>query len=151
MRRIALVSLLALGIGFAVAPAGASGKPPCGLAGSFRIYSNALVYDAGGRGVPSPGFQQMMLTGSGWQFGKSKGTFTTAAITAADWKRWKATPYGPTQKIVLSGWNHGTADGPLETEPNAVDFFWVIYHVTSPAGGTMELKFGHLVVPKSCP
>ena len=55
------------------------------------------------------------------------------------------------QLIVLSGWNHGTADGPLETEPNAVDFFWVIYHVTSPAGGTMELKFGHLVVPKSCP
>ena len=150
---VTLTGLAAAATLAAGAPARAAGAP-CGLTGAFRIYSSALVYKSGGTGVAPPEYQRITLSGNAWQFGKSRGRFAVAPISAADWKRWGTRPYGPTTKIVLSGWNHGTADGPIETETHAVDFFWVIYSVGPPTisvPGTVELKFGHVVVPKSCP
>ena len=150
---------------FVIASAAALYTPNCGscgndhrlsavmspLVGSWSIYSSAFYYDAGG-GAPgySPSFQQIALHTDGtWQFGSSIGSWSVSNITQSDWSSWNVSSYGPTEKLVLSGWGNasGLADGPIETSSSGtVDFFWIIYHVSSPAvidPGTAWLKFGH--------
>lgn len=118
------------------------------LAGQWRVYSSRLFYDQGGGGpLGMNSATPLVLSESGeWSYGPSSGTFTASPIAPADWSRWHVTPHGPTLKLVLHGWNRGTADGPIETETGQVVFLWVIYRVGPPtvqAPGTAYLKFGH--------
>lgn len=150
-----VVSLVLAALGAVAAAATGQAAQPggCGLAGAFREYSAYIGYKAGGGGAGPTSTRQLVLSGDEWRFGSSSGTFRTAPITAADWHRWGTNPYGPTTKIVLSGWNGGTADGEVEAEGSAVDFFWVIYDVPksrfNPAA-TVKLKFGHVTPPHGC-
>jgi hypothetical protein len=139
---VALVGLLGQ-----YGPAGsahATGRQP--FLGSWRIYSARLFYDAGGATDLSAPTRQLTLSSNGrWRFGSSTGTWSVRPIRAADWQRWGSQPYGPTTKIVLTGWSRGTTDGPVEGIAGHVDFFWVIYHVSPPAvsdPGVVEIKFG---------
>jgi hypothetical protein len=79
-----------------------------------------------------------------WQFGSSSGTWTVSSIEDSDWKGWGVTSYGPTRKIVVSGWANGTSKGPIEESTGPVDFFWVIYPYASDVSGagTVWMKFG---------
>ncbi len=118
------------------------------LAGQWRVYSSRLFYDQGGGGpLGMNSATPLVLSESGeWSYGPSSGTFTASPIAPADWSRWHVTPYGPTRKLVLHGWNRGTGDGPIETENGQVVFLWIIYRVGPPtvqAPGTVYLKFGH--------
>jgi len=100
-----------------------------------------------------PTTRRLTLAGSSWQFGSSSGRFRVAPITNADWRRWGVQPYGPTRKVVFSGWSGGTGTGPIEGTGANVDFFWLIYPARPPvvgAPGVVSLKFGHAVVPRSC-
>ncbi|MHB1920670.1 MAG: hypothetical protein ACYCOO_00400 [Chitinophagaceae bacterium] len=125
-----------------------TGLHPASLSGSWRIYSERLFYDVGGGGAwESSGFQNLSIHSNGsYNFGSSRGTWSVQPITASDWKTWKVGSYGPTQKIVLNGWDKGTASGPLEGNGSQVTFVWVLYRVTPPlvrAPGTVDIKFGH--------
>lgn len=145
------LTVLVAGVMLAVPAAGAANG--CGLEGAFRIYSSYIGYKTGGGGAGPSSTRQLTLSGASWQFGSSSGTFSVAPITAADWQRWGTHPYGPTRKIVLSGWNGGAADGEIEGQGVAVNFFWVIYSVPkselNPAA-TVKLKFGHAIPPHGC-
>jgi hypothetical protein len=128
------------------APTAEPTAPPASFT-SWRVYSARIYYDEGGGGDLSNVITtQLELSDSGaWHFSSSSGAWYTAAITAEDWQRWGADPYGPTSKLVLSGWNGGTADGPVEESGGYVDFLWVIYRVEPPevsAPGTVWMKFG---------
>ncbi len=117
------------------------------IVGSWRIYSSRLFYDAGGAGVLGTTATQVLelKADSSYSFGSSSGTWSVESISSDDWTRWGIKPYGPTMKIILSGWNGGSADGPIE-ESTGVDFIWVIYKVGPPivsASGTVQMKFGH--------
>ena len=131
-------------------PSGTTGTTPttttsttsADVVGTWRIYSSRLFYDQGGGGSVSSGGNTLTLRPDGtWSYGSSSGTWSVAAISSADWTRWNATPYGPARKLVVSGWNNSTADGPIE-ESSRVDFLWVLYRVSSPNPGTVYLKFG---------
>lgn len=129
------------------AGAGLEAADGCGLAGAFRNTYGRIVYDAGGRGAGTLNLssRQLVLTGSGWSFGSSSGSWRAAAITAADWTRWRSKPYGPTRKIVLAGWNRATADGPIDERGGVIASFWVMYHVGPPTVGApawIQLRFG---------
>ncbi len=117
------------------------------LVGTWRIYSESLYYDAGGGGVLDSsevvGTDLVLSSDGSWQFGSSSGSWSVAAIDGSEWDRWAVSPYGPTRKIVLQGWNGSTGDGPLDEETGYVDFVWVIYHVESADPGTVYMKFGH--------
>jgi hypothetical protein len=117
------------------------------LVGTWRIYSESLYYDAGGGGVMDStevvGTDLVLSADGSWQFGTSSGFWSVASIDGSEWDRWLVSPYGPTRKIVLQGWNGGSEDGPLDEETGYVDFVWVIYHVDSPDPGTVYIKFGH--------
>jgi predicted small lipoprotein YifL len=127
------------------APAPSNTDPQ--LVGSWRFYSESLYYDAGGGGVMDSsevvGTDLVLYEDGSWEFGSSSGWWSVAAIDGSEWDRWLVSPYGPTRKILLQGWNGGTGDGPLDEETGYVDFVWVIYHVDSPDPGTVYIKFGH--------
>jgi len=83
---------------------------------------------------------------SKYDFSSSGGAWSVESISPDDWKRWGIEPYGPTKKIILSDWNGGKADGPIE-EFTRVDFIWVIYKAKPPivsAPGTVWMKFGRI-------
>lgn len=117
------------------------------LPGAWRVYSATIYYDDGRRGSDDPvryGRLELRQDAS-WQFGTSTGAWSIEDITEADWARWAIPAYGPSQKLVLSGWSGGTADGPIETSDGQVNFLWAIYHADPPAvsaPGTVWLKFG---------
>lgn len=129
-----------------------TGGSPGEFAGSWRAYSERIYYDRGGAGAllsiakGNAITRTLKISSDGrWEFGDSKGTWTVSAITDEDWSRWGISPYGPTRKVVLDGWNKASADGPAE-ESTRVDFIWVIYHVEPPLvqnPGTIWIKFGH--------
>ncbi|MDO8615526.1 MAG: hypothetical protein Q7T33_07275 [Dehalococcoidia bacterium] len=115
---------------------------------SWRIYSEAIYYDAGGGGAAIGATSRDLQTSSDgtWAFGDSAGTWYVAEITDQDWNYWGVDPYGPTSKIVLDGWNGDVAAGPIEGTDGYVDFIWVIYREGPPtigAPGTVWMKFGH--------
>ncbi len=125
----------------------AAPNPNPELVGDWRIYSESLYYDAGGGGVMDSsevvGTHLVLNNDGSWQFGSSSGRWSVAPIDGSEWDRWLVSPYGPTRKIVLQGWNGGTGDGPLDEEPGYLDFVWIIYHVDSPDPSTVYMKFGH--------
>lgn len=124
---------------------GSSTGPP--VSGTWREYSATISYDAGGGGSEATSTQELSLQSSGsWSFGSSHGHWSVEPIVAADWKRWGLTPYGPTWKLVLTGWNGGSSQGPIETSGGRADFVWIIYHASPPlvqAAATIWLKLGH--------
>jgi hypothetical protein len=118
------------------------------LIGSWRIYSSRIYYDVGGGGTVDTTATQILelKASSKYDFGSSGGTWSVESFSPDDWKRWGIEPYGHTRKILLSGWNGGIADGPIE-ESTRVDFIWVIYKVKPPivsAPGTAWMKFGRI-------
>lgn len=117
------------------------------FADKWRIYSERLYYDAGGGGAVNQGGRNLQVSADGgWEFGNTSGQWSVSAISPEDWTRWGVTSYGPTRKITLSGWNQGTADGPLEESAGRIDFLWVIYQVGPPtvsSPGKIWIKFGH--------
>ena len=117
------------------------------LAGAWRVYSQALFYDAGGSGGSDAGAsttRRLHLSGDGgWAFGSSRGTWYVTAIDPADWQRWDVEPYGPELKVVLDGWSGQVVDGPIEGDESGVSFFWMIYRVDDPSPGVLQTKFGH--------
>lgn len=109
---------------------------------TWRIYTEAIFFDAGGNNFISPVTTQLELKGDGiWQFGSSSGRWRVAPIETGDWRRWETEPYGPTRKMTLDGWNRSTAEGPVEESTRSVDFFWVIYRVALPQPATIQIKF----------
>lgn len=115
------------------------------VAGSWRPYSESIFYDRGGNKSIVPVTRRMTLSPNGqWSFGTSSGKWHVETITQNDWDNWKINPYGPTKKIVLSGWNKSTAEGPIEESSGNIDFIWVIYRTQSSFGpATVWIKFGH--------
>ena len=117
------------------------------LAGSWRVLSSRVFYDAGGGGAMNRGVGHTLeFTKDGHQaYSSSSGSFKVERIEKADWKTWNATNYGPTSKIVLTGWKEGKASGPIETSEAGVDFVWIIYRVGPPlvqSPGVVHVKFG---------
>ncbi len=122
-------------------------EEPAASTTSWRVLSARIFYDQGGGGSLSTTITtRLELSDDGtWTFGSSSGTWDVSGITAGDWARWGIDSYGPTQKVVLEGWNGGTADGPIEESGGQVDFIWVIYPESPPAisaPGTVWMKFG---------
>ena len=123
------------------------------FAGSWSVYSERLFYDRGGGGATlsassgTASTRTLSLKSDGsWEYGTSKGTWSVGAITAEDWKTWGIESYGPTRKVILAGWNKGTASGPVEESAGRIDFIWVLYRVEPPTvqnPGTVHMKFGH--------
>lgn len=120
------------------------------LVGSWAACSSTIFYDAGGSGSAPPLGTLLTMNGDGtWNYGSSHGTWMSVDVQNADWTKWGISPYGNvTQRIVMSGWNGATADGPIEPSatPGTIDFVWVVYHESPPAvpdAGTIWLKFGH--------
>jgi len=115
------------------------------LVGSWRILSETIYYDAGGQTSIVPPSTKLRIKSNGtWSFGPSKGTCSTAPISAADWTKWGIESYGPTQKITLNNWNKARGDGPIEKTEKNIDYLWVIYHETFKGfgKGTVWIKFG---------
>lgn len=120
--------------------------------GAWRVYSERLFYDEGGGGSTlsaSSGTavtQKLELGKDGsWTYGSSSGKWSASVASESDWNSWDITSYGPTRKIVLDGWNKGTASGPVEEESGTVNFIWVLYRVGPPTvsrPGTVHMKFG---------
>ena len=85
-----------------------------------------------------------------WSFGSSNGSWHVEPIQPGDWEPWGMAPeilapYYPTQKIVVEGWNRGTASGPIEEGDLGIDFFFVVYQVGPPIvsrPALAQLKFG---------
>ncbi len=129
------------------------GSADTAFSGSWKVYSQRLFYDEGGGGTTlsaSSGTattQTLSLKNDGsWTYGDSTGTWKVSAINTDDWTAWKIDSYGPTRKIVLQGWNKGTASGPVEEEAGTVNFVWVLYRTGPPTvskPGTVNMKFGH--------
>ena len=118
------------------------------LVGGWRVYSARVFYDAGGGGDLSNVITtRLELSADGtWSFSSSSGEWSVSEIADDDWSRWGISPYGPTRKIELAGWNGDAADGPIEESGAGVDFLWVIYAEGPPtigAPGTVWIKFGH--------
>ena len=101
----------------AVAPA-----TPCGaqtnegVMGKWRPSSVSVIADRGTATAPS--IQTLsglcLESDSTWRYATASGTWATAPIDAADWKRWSIPAQSNvTQKIVLADWMGGSADGPL--------------------------------------
>jgi len=87
-----------------------------GVPGKWRASSVTLVADRGLATAPS------IATISGlclepdatWRYGNASGKWSTTTIVADDWKRWGIPAQtGLTQKLVLSDWAGGPADGPI--------------------------------------
>lgn len=134
--------LLAAGAAAAAGRAAAGGSSGCGLSGEFRPHYGSLHYDSGGTSVMPAGTRTLVLSGTRWQYGTSSGSWRTEPVAAADWGRWQGQPYGPTRKIVLTGWAGGTADGPIDERGAVVDGFWVVYRTRPPAApGLALLRF----------
>ncbi|MBI3032702.1 hypothetical protein HYY69_04460 [Candidatus Woesearchaeota archaeon] len=120
------------------------------LAGSWRIYSQAIFYDKGGNSISPPLSRRFELKSDGtWEWGNSKGTWEIKLIEPEDWKKWSLQSYGPTSKIVFKNWVPGWSDGPIEESQGSVDFMWLIFRGQSTKGdappdyGTIQMKLGH--------
>lgn len=123
----------------------AQGKLSSDAVGSWRPYSESIYYDSGGNKSITPVTRRLNLNSGGqWSFGSSNGNWRVENISQNDWKNWGINPYGPTRKIILTGWNKSSAGGPIEESGGRIDFLWVIYRSQSSFGpATIWIKFGH--------
>ncbi len=122
----------------------AGGTVDSRLVGTWRQYSARYDYDAGGAAVSdTPLSDNLVIKPDGtWSYGTSKGSISSSKLTPDDTKKWGG--MSDVQiKVVLNGWEKGTAEGPVQESGGRVNFIWVIYRVTSPRPGTVSLKFGH--------
>lgn len=115
--------------------------------GLWRIYSEAIFYDAGGNDwLDMPSTRKLELKADRtWNFGSSSGTWAVSAVTDENWERWAVADYGPEKKLTLYGWNDDMGDGPVEESSGNIDFFWVIYRTGPPTvkyPGQIQMKFG---------
>ena len=125
------------------------------VTGTWRVYSERIFYDVGGAGaiMSASGGNATTLPliikeDGTYNFGTNHGKLTIENIQEPDWKVWRAKSYGPTRKIVLTGWSKeaATVSGPLEERDGRVNFIWVVYHVSPPIvlkAGNIDMKFGH--------
>ncbi|MBI2579393.1 MAG: hypothetical protein HYW27_00645 [Candidatus Aenigmarchaeota archaeon] len=115
------------------------------LAGTWRAYSDYIYYKDGDfKYRITPESLLNIHKDSRWEFGGMAGTVSVVNITKDDWSRWGISAYGPTRKIVFSGWQ-GAAEGPIEESIGAIDFIWAIYNSVLPGEereGSVWLKFG---------
>ncbi len=129
-----------------LAPAESSMAPE--IVRKWRVYSQAIYYDAGGwdyLDTPATTLLEIKADQT-WAFGPTaSGTWSVQPIQEEDWQKWGVPSYGPTRKLVLNGWNGETNDGPIEGGSKSVDFMWIIYRVAPPASsapGQIQMKFG---------
>ncbi len=118
------------------------------VVGTWRAYSSYIGFVNGGHSVTElPGGEKLQINEGGtWDYGSSHGTWSVESIASSDWEKWKVSQYSPTKKIVLDGWNGGSADGPIEESSNQIDFIWVIYNAAPPVvseDAQIQIKFGH--------
>ncbi len=118
------------------------------VVGAWRAYSSYVGFARGGHTVTDlPGGEILQIKDDGtWDYGSSHGSWSVNDIAGDDWTKWKVPSYGPVKKIVLDGWNNGSADGPIEESNSRVNFIWVIYNAAPPVVSEAEqiqLKFGH--------
>lgn len=121
--------------------------------GAWKLYSERLFYDEGGGGSTlsassgTASTQKLFFNADGsWEYGSSKGKWIVADILPEDWIAWKIDSFESTRKIILDGWNKGSASGPIEESGGNVDFVWVLYRTEPPTTskpGTVNMKFGH--------
>ena len=115
------------------------------LVGTWRAYSDYIYYKDGDFKYRTTSESLLNIYEDGrWEFGGLAGTVSVINITNDDWKRWGIDAYGPTRKIVFSGWQ-GAAEGPIEESIGAIVFIWAIYNSGPPAEereGSVWLKFG---------
>ncbi|MBI4918962.1 hypothetical protein HY837_03465 [archaeon] len=116
------------------------------VVGTWRPYTQGIVYDAGASNdIKKLSTRRLTISEDGsWEFG-STGTWEVKQIEENDWNKWAMDPFGPTKKIVLTGWNNDIGEGPIEEGSAGVDFVWVIYHSDKLSLGpaTIQIKFGH--------
>lgn len=133
---------------FAQLPGGPNdGAIDAALAGTWRVLSARLFYDAGGGGSVRTDGPDLTLGADGtFAYGETIGTWSLGSIADDDWARWQTNPYGPGRKISFAGWQPGgIADGPIEESGGPVDFLWVIFRAEPPlvgAPGMVQMKFG---------
>jgi hypothetical protein len=148
LRRVVLaIAAACLAAPFATAAPVDSTHPALAV-GKWRVFTARVDYDAGGSDfVTEPSSRPPLLIHADgtWKCGTTSGTWAVSRITLRDWRTWQQSPYGPTAKIVLSGWGGGTgrALGPLEESGGRIKFLWVIYHAKPPvvpAPGLLHLK-----------
>jgi len=117
------------------------------LVGKWAITFGRIYYDQSGTNplntdkIPALELRADLT----WQSGGMSGRWSAARITPEDWARWKSSPYGPKNKLVLQGWNSAQADGPIEQLGDDPDALIVIYHAVPPAvsaTGTVWLTYG---------
>jgi hypothetical protein len=144
---LGLVAALSCSSSSSTGPQSNSGASTTAFAGQWAVLSQRIVYDAGGASNVSISGTPLALGSNGtWTYGAMSDQLTVDSIAAADWTRWKASPYGPTRKLTFSGWNPGPADGPVEESGGVVNYVWVVYHVGPPTisqSGLMEIRFYH--------
>jgi hypothetical protein len=114
-----------------------------GVPGKWKPSSITLIADRGAATAPS------ISTVSGlcleadatWRYASASGKWSTAPIQADDWKRWSIPAQaGPTQKIVLSDWSGGPADGPIGSAE--LTLITRVGPPDYPAPGTLSIIFG---------
>jgi hypothetical protein len=114
-----------------------------GLAGKWRPSSVSILADRGSARAPSiAGISGLCLESDAtWRYAAASGKWSAAPIEPADWKRWSMPAQaGLMQKIVLTDWIGGTADGPVDA-----DQLTVVTRVGPPdyaAPGTLSIVFG---------
>jgi len=117
------------------------------MAGTWRVLSARLFYDAGGAGSARTEGPDLTLGSDGaYVYGSTTGTWSVGPVADDDWSRWQVSPYGPMRKITFAGWQPGgSADGPVEESTGPVDYFWAIYRAEPPTvgdPGQVQIKFG---------
>lgn len=114
---------------------------------AWRVLSARIYYDDGGGGDLSTVITTTLdiYDDGTWEFGSSSGMWYVESITDDDWQLWGIDPYGPTEKLVLEGWNGDVADGPIEGSGGYIDYMWIVYREGPPAisaPGTVWMKLG---------
>ncbi|MDP3741870.1 MAG: PsbP-related protein [Candidatus Micrarchaeota archaeon] len=113
---------------------------------NWAAYSKSLYYDNGEFSfLETPSDILELNPDRTWTFGAKSGTWTLVEITPADWAKWGINEYGPTNKLVLYGWDSDVVDGPIEESRGVPEFLWVIYRQGAPefnSPGQIQMKFG---------
>ncbi|MCA1553997.1 MAG: hypothetical protein LC737_06430 [Chloroflexi bacterium] len=117
------------------------------LIGKWKIAFARIYYDQSGTNPMNTDkvADLELRADTTWQSGDMKGRWSAARVTSDDWARWKSSPYGPTNKVVLQNWNGTQADGPIEQLGDDPDAVVVIFHAAPPqvsAAGTVWYTFG---------
>lgn len=106
--------------------------------GGWRPYQLTNYFKEGGhKTARTPSDLTLNLHKDGtWTWGRDEGTWEVAEISDEDWKKW-GIKADFQKKIIFYGWPYGgvqtTVDGPIEEQPESVDYIWAIYNAVPPA------------------